>query len=967
MAGEARARGAELGERAHAALQLGVATDGQHHHLHDRAKELGGAVSEALHKGSAVASRAAAGAVGGAAVDPTIVRRNYLLVAQHGDLEKSLAMVSHRQLLIEVIPNLMMSAVPFAGAAYAMIEPVWAQLRDVCLIAALYGHDLQEEDVQAAVLDCAVGEHSDHVQLQRERHQHADKKWKVASSVDALAKKMATKFASNSATAMAVCSGPIAPVVRHICDMGMSIEVAKTHALAHETFARGSRTIPESEYNPSYPDTPSGSEVKSWIERVASFNQKEAEVQQRAMQAGRALDTKLHLSEAGAAARRAAAHAARSADGRLHATERVASARQAVSEATRRTGRRAKDKAMNAAQSHIEQNLDSANKLLVERITNQLDMPRFLRKVVKQVIEDVVHGIKMEAEYGLESALHLIPGAIDDGPEDPSVRQSLGCLGKLRGWCLYQWMPYNHGPGWLWVNPVWIGYKLLAAIPATSCVFYGIVWLLIERSDDFQLTKFILDFKGLQSVSLGIGSLFVGGTRYVICANTSPEPSCDTRGPGASQQLAMAGWLACVALVWLAFLQMQCRQRRQSARNERRESGGALTHAFRYEVCSFLGCAALIVANATNVEPLLSDAWWRDNAQLVFWSRALYGVLSLPFLVCPSFFSLRHSEVDLCLSCCGQTRQVFMLPLVDVLFTHAHATGYTPSGQLRTKITPHPADDLQRRAVAVEAMHNSNLAVILEEMLYVAIDGGPLPVERWSQMLAPALDHYVDIWHSAKDRVRTIAEVKAGGSLSEVGSLAQVKAVAGGAVTVAAMESVEHGRAAGVAAVHKAAAQIVRGFAASLELPRVLAREVEELAMSVVPDLAGQAFDNVSEAVDKMTDHAGIDLGVDLAAKDRTEATEASALRKCLRCEFLCFKWLRAYILYSWAPYDRHSGGLLGRLLRLLTSLPPIFFTSYLVTGMMFVLTDKTDVSEAPPSFLSRMLLCGAIRRLSCV
>jgi hypothetical protein len=72
-------------------------------------------------------------------VEPTIVRRNYLLTIHHGDVDAALAMASFRGLLTDHLPNLTASVIPAVGTAYGVIEPVWKQMRDVCLIAALFG------------------------------------------------------------------------------------------------------------------------------------------------------------------------------------------------------------------------------------------------------------------------------------------------------------------------------------------------------------------------------------------------------------------------------------------------------------------------------------------------------------------------------------------------------------------------------------------------------------------------------------------------------------------------------------------------------------------------------------------------------------------------------------------------------------------------------------------------------------
>ena len=72
------------------------------------------------------AGRAAAAVVGYVEeqqVEPTIVRRNYLLTMQNGNVDEALAMVSFRGLLTDHLPNLTASVIPAVGTAYGVIEP----------------------------------------------------------------------------------------------------------------------------------------------------------------------------------------------------------------------------------------------------------------------------------------------------------------------------------------------------------------------------------------------------------------------------------------------------------------------------------------------------------------------------------------------------------------------------------------------------------------------------------------------------------------------------------------------------------------------------------------------------------------------------------------------------------------------------------------------------------------------------
>ena len=159
--------------------------------------------------------------------------------------------------------------------------------------------------------------------------------------------------------------------------------------------------------------------------------------------------------------------------------------------------------------------------------------------------------------------------------------------------------------------------------------------------------------------------------------------------------------LGCLVLAWSSFWMLSSRQAEQAAADDTHQrSGGMLARWIRYDILIFLVCGGIVCyqfATKDIDDPLL----W----QTVFWAKALYGILSLPFLI-------------------------FMLPLVDVLFTHAHVTGYTPSGKLHSKCKPSAATELQDSS-NTDAVINSKTGTVLQEMLHVSIDGGALPLEDW--------------------------------------------------------------------------------------------------------------------------------------------------------------------------------------------------------------------------------------------
>ena len=130
--------------------------------------------------------------------------------------------------------------------------------------------------------------------------------------------------------------------------------------------------------------------------------------------------------------------------------------------------------------------------------------------------------------------------------------------------------------------------------------------------------------------------------------------------------------MSCAFLVWSAFFVLKCCRRKDPF-----SGGGRLARWVGYDVFCFSICIGIIsyaiatqdVLEGTDLqmrdfhkatEMLVDHSLTPDGAdyrlrQMLYWCQALYGVLSLPFVV-------------------------FMAPAIDVMFTHASPTGYTRAG-----------------------------------------------------------------------------------------------------------------------------------------------------------------------------------------------------------------------------------------------------------------------------------------------
>merc|ERR1719476_578064 len=74
--------------------------------------------------------------------------------------------------------------------------------------------------------------------------------------------------------------------------------------------------------------------------------------------------------------------------------------------------------------------------------------------------------------------------------------------------------------------------------------------------DEFQLVSYIIGFKGSQFISSGVIQAVIAAVKYYMCVHPGGSHSCDTEGPGSTQDLGsgLVDFVGSCVLVWAAFL-----------------------------------------------------------------------------------------------------------------------------------------------------------------------------------------------------------------------------------------------------------------------------------------------------------------------------------------------------------------------------------------------------------------------------
>eukprot|EP00760_Papus_ankaliazontas_P009380 PhM_4_TR14061/c0_g1_i1/m.9979 len=355
------------------------------------------------------------------------------------------------------------------------------------------------------------------------------------------------------------------------------------------------------------------------------------------------------------------------------------------------------------------------------------DMPVVVQGWVDSSVDilwpDVVSEVKSAVLTGFLPPLKLGIGQPPDS-----------CFGRFIAYLRYNLMPYDHSIWYQLKNPPYIIYRIIGLIPffGVPQALYVFTLMLLDRGDEFMMMTFILEFKVVQFVTLGVLSTIIGAAQFYLCT-IREHNDCLNSGP--RQELYELGTFCLqVLLVWAAFYFLRTAESKGGyfhqyqrekdvlgknnnkpleqrnkmlsdllsldndevpadvarilARAESAHSGHTRLMLFLiYDICLFGLCLVLgiwsTVQNLYDEEATATEGGW-DNWKLRmtwFWIKTLYGLLSFPFVV-------------------------LSLPVIVTLLTHAKPTAFNKFGNTVPYIGRIPPDE---DAISDEDRHAQSL------------------------------------------------------------------------------------------------------------------------------------------------------------------------------------------------------------------------------------------------------------------
>mmetsp|Transcript_132912 Transcript_132912/g.384268 ORF Transcript_132912/g.384268 Transcript_132912/m.384268 type:complete len:440 (+) Transcript_132912:42-1361(+) len=326
----------------------------------------------------------------------------------------------------------------------------------------------------------------------------------------------------------------------------------------------------------------------------------------------------------------------------------------------------------------VKQKIHSQIVSLVDRIPavakNSLEdeqMPRAVSRAKDRFVDAAWPDFR--SEILLEAAILL-----DRADESPDVeRRGVDCF---RAFFRYHLLPFDKSFWGKVRDPWWWLFSLIPLVPVYGVcpAWFFFVFLVLDKSDEFQLVSFILGFKGTAFISQGLIRALIGFTTFLGCVTSRASVSrhdCDSSGPGTNSNLwpMTIGFLLQLMLVWGAFFLLPCSKKKgQTAlkgsinveeEGHARVRGGYIIYFLWYDLLMFCICAG-IVGWCISTRPRFDLDDWPTH-HTVFAAQVLYGVLSAPFFV-------------------------FTLPLLQRVLTHAVPTAYDRKGACRKNTGPPP-------------------------------------------------------------------------------------------------------------------------------------------------------------------------------------------------------------------------------------------------------------------------------------
>ena len=374
-----------------------------------------------------------------------------------------------------------------------------------------------------------------------------------------------------------------------------------------------------------------------------------------------------------------------------------------------------RDRALHEFELILVKTLDEKVLPAIQKAALDPLMPLVVQEIVVEAIAASWPDIKEEI-FDLWSGLVLKFAPVDDPPFISYWPNPLRAA--MNSW-LYHTYPYDRNFWWQIRRPMWWFWNVVALCPfyGVQALYFILLFLMLDKRDEFQMVNFILQFKGLQFVTLGVLNCMVGSASYYGCVGVDYASGdlglgfqndliaggkrlylhdCDTQGPGGLPGFYtdMVLFLIQSATIWAAMAILP-RTVKKGVKQLAPDSpprhfegaqvlarvavsregvpvpltgagpvyngmGGKLRPMILFDALMLLiVCGVTVILLFTRPYSVTTSGAFSKREWLfredVFWLKTLYGLSSFPFVV-------------------------FLLPVISGILLHTRPTGYNRQG-----------------------------------------------------------------------------------------------------------------------------------------------------------------------------------------------------------------------------------------------------------------------------------------------
>lgn len=295
---------------------------------------------------------------------------------------------------------------------------------------------------------------------------------------------------------------------------------------------------------------------------------------------------------------------------------------------------------------------------VIKAVTDDPEAPRSAKETKDKVIDLVWPEVEKEVVRQMSADFFGLPDGNEEG-------EAYCCLvAKFR----YRLYPFNRGVAGVQQDPFWVISVIVSILPFMSipAYFFAVCFLLIDKTDEFQLLFFILQIRGFQFVSDGLINVYF---RYFqsFTSMMLGNSESDFTGSEVATVVDLTGYGLRILLVWMAWILLHCKAVQKRPPNLDKAASSAIK-TFREGKLRYFLLADLFLS-LCGITAMVVIAVLEDPRTIQFVGtktcvKVVHGFLCLPFFI------------------------LLVLPMLRNVVLHTFPTGYDKKGRCRNYIGP---------------------------------------------------------------------------------------------------------------------------------------------------------------------------------------------------------------------------------------------------------------------------------------